>query len=358
MRTRSLLALFVLTFASAAHGEKAPATPALPPPPLSLSVSAEGATWKVRIENTGDVPIRIAADARLLTFEITAPAGTIDPKTKKPPKMVECKLPDFPVTDEGHELVVPGKRTWTVNVDPFLYCFGANIAALVKDASIKPHFGWALGKAKKPAAPFVASPVGAAIGKYDPVKQIDADAFALGEKLAPEAPAATPKGMWLSTSATLDVARGNEISITVTLANDGEKSQTLLFRPETIDFKVSGPGGSVGCKSTRPIDSPIRELYSSIGVKGRMSQTLLLTAVCPADTFDTVGVYRVTAKYDTTNASARSLGMKTWDDSVESTTPTLLRVRSSKGTELVHPVLDAPPGAVDAADAGADSGKR
>ena len=356
MRTRSLLALFVLTFASSAQGEKAPATPPLPAPPLALSVSPNGASWKVRIENTGEVPVRIAADARLFSFEITAPAGTIDPKTKKAPKVVLCKLPDFPVTDEGHELVVPGKRTWTVNIDPLLYCFGANTAALLKDASIKPHFGWDLGKGKKPAAPFVASPVGAAIGKYDPVKQIDADAFTLGDKLAPDAPGPAPKGMWLSTSPLLDVARGNEVSITVTLANDGEKSQTLLFRPETVDFKVSGPGGSVGCKSTRQIDSPIRELYTSIGVKGRMSQTLLLTAVCPADTFDTAGVYRVTAKYDTTGASGRGIGIKSWDDSVESKTPTLLRVRSSKGTQLVHPVLDAPPGAT---DAGApDSGKK
>jgi hypothetical protein len=91
----------------------------------------------------------------------------------------------------------------------------------------------------------------------------------------------------------------------------------------------------------RVVDSPIRELYSTIGVKSRASIGVLLATMCPADTFDEPGVYRVTPVLDTTNASARSIGLKSWDGEATGS-PMLLRVRSARrpATTTTRPSLD------------------
>src|SRR5512135_2787011 len=90
-------------------------TEAADPPPLVLTVTPPpagkgGGPWRLRVANNGDVPVRIAADPRLLSLELT-------PKEGKP---LRCVLPDDtrPTSDEGRELVVPGKRSWTVAIDP------------------------------------------------------------------------------------------------------------------------------------------------------------------------------------------------------------------------------------------------
>ena len=129
---------------------------------------------------------------------------------------------------------------------------------------------------------------------------------------------------------TLDVARGYEIPTTVTVANDGDKAATLLFRAETLKLEVLGPAGTVSCGSLRTIAAPIRELFSTIATKGRASLSILVTAMCPAGTFDELGVYRITPVLDTTNASGRSIGLKTWDGRVTGRAPMLLRVRSQR----------------------------
>lgn len=343
------------------------------PPPLALTITsgAGGGPWKLRIENTGDLPIRIAADPRLLVLDVTPPAGTVletTPAQKRAggtaratePVTVRCALPEDarPATDEGRDLVVPSKRSWSANIDPLFFCFGSRERrALVAGATVKAHFGWPVQPAKaatrkKPAAPappFVAAPVGAAVGKIAPAKALESAPFTIGEAVAggPVAGGSrevAPGRASLSVSMpdVRDVARGVEIETTVTVVNDGDKAALLLFRPETVRFSVSGPRGSNACGTAAVVGSPIRELYSTIGVKGRASLPLLLTAKCPFDTFDEPGVFRVTAILDTSNASARSIGLKTWDGEATAKVPMLLRVRSPRrpSTSTPRPSLD------------------
>jgi len=341
------------------------------PPPLALTVTpgTGGGPWKLRIENTGDVPIRIAADPRLLVLEVTPPAGTVldptPPKTRPAPKKaaepvtVRCALPDDarPATDEGRDLVVPGKRSWSASIDPLFYCFGSRERrALVAGATVKARFGWLVPPAKtapkKPAAPappFAAAPVGAAVGTIAPAKALEGAPFALVETHASSTAAAgsgdvTPgrASLNLSMPEARDVARGVEIETTVTVVNDGDKAAILLFRPETVRFSVSGPRGSSTCGAAAIVGSPIRELYSTIGAKGRASLSLLLTAKCPSDTFSEPGVFRVTAILDTSNASARSIGLKTWDGEATAKAPMLVRVRNPRrpSTTTPRPTLD------------------
>jgi hypothetical protein len=369
-----VLALGVVALPAGARADETAS--ALSPPPLALSLTpgTGGGPWKIRVENTGDVPVRIVADPRLLYFEVTPPAGFVDetananakraaPKRPEEPKPVRCLLPDDarPATDEGRDLVVPAKRSWSATIDPLLYCFGARErAALVKGAEVKARFGWPLPAAKpatrgrtKPAAlapPFVAAPVGAAVGRVAPAKELEAAPVALTEDAnRPSTGASTSTSASTNGSAVavtvpeaLDVAKGNEISATVSIANEGDKPLVLLFRPETLRFSVAGPAGSIACSSVRSVGSPIRELYSTLGVKGKASLTVLLTAICPADTFDEAGVYRVTPVLDTSSASGRPIGLKTWDDVATGRTPLLLRVRSQRRPPAfpTRPALD------------------
>lgn len=352
----------------------------LSPPPLTLTVTttAGGGWWKLKIENTGDVPVRLAADPRLLVLEVTPPAGTeLDPISAKkrpvskkppapsPPITVRCALPDDarPVNDEGHDLVIPGKRSWSTSFDPLFYCFGSRERrALVAGAAVKAHFGWpapvvktaAAAAKKKPAAPtppFAAAPVGAAIGKVAPAKDLESAPFTLTDTMSsavPAAPAPAPSSpgravLNVSMPESRDASRGTEIETTVTVTNDGDQAAILLWRPETVRFTVAGPFGSSTCGTTAIIDSPIRELYSTLGPKGRSSMALLVTAKCPVDTFDEPGVFRVTAVLDTSQASARPVGLKTWDGESTAKVPMLLRVRSPRrpgSSAQTRPTLD------------------
>lgn len=378
-RRRALvLGTMVLTSVLAGSSSRALADEpesALAPPPLAFTVTPAGGggRWALKIENTGDVPVRIAADARLLVLEITPPAGFVDGaavakakaarKKVEEPKPVRCALPADarPTSEDGHELVVPGKRSWSATIDPLFYCFGARERAmLVTGASVKALFGWPAPPPKattrgrtKPAPltpPFAAAPVGAAVGKVTPVKELEAAAFTLSENVMAGAGASASAGSDSSSSSSSiaismpeaqDVARGVELSSTVTLVNEGDKAAILLFRPETLRFNVAGPAGSVTCGGGHSVDAPIRELYSTLGVKGRTSTSLLLDTMCPAGTFDDPGVYRVTPVLDTTSASARSIGLKSWDGTATGKSPMLLRVRSPRRpSATTRPALD------------------
>ena len=142
--------------------------------------------------------------------------------------------------------------------------------------------------------------------------------------------------------AAMDAARGTGLAVTVTVANEGERPTPLLFLPETLRFAVAGPQGSVSCGTTRQVDSPIRELYSTIAPRARASVTLLLDARCASDAFDEPGIYRVTAILDTSGASGATIGLKTWDGVATASAPMLLRVRSARreATSSPRPVLD------------------
>lgn len=332
--------------------------PALPQASVSLKVTPgkDGGPWTLKIENTGELPVRIAADARLLSFELTPPAATeTDPKKKtaKAPAVLRCTLPDDarPSTDEGSDLVVPSKRSWSASFDPLFYCFGARErAALTTGTSVKARFGFGAPtqKANAPNAPFAVTPVGAAVGKIGPAKYIESDAFALTETVsitpkasAPASPDETSPGVSLTTSEALDASRGVELATTVTLHNNGDRPMTLLFRPDMLLFTVSTPAGNVSCGYPRQVGSPIRELFTTVGVKGRADTSVLVTAVCPAGTFDEPGIYRVFPRIDTTGASGRALGLKTWEGQATANVPLLLRVRTAKKASVpTRPSLD------------------
>jgi hypothetical protein len=355
-----------------AKKEASPPEPSLPPAPVTLTITpaAGVAPWRLRIENKGELPIRIPAEPRLLVLELTPPVAEPDPADKKkkaaPAGPLRCILPDDtrPATDDSNELVIPASRAWSASFDPLFYCFGARErAALVAGTSIRARFGWpappvppargGAGKAapRAPSPPFAVTPVGAAVGKVAPAKAIDADPFTLAATVASNnAPgtsneSATSAGdvslVSLSVPEALDSARGVELGTTVTLTNRGDKPIVLLFRPEMLLFTVSGPGGSTSCGYPRQVSAPIRELFSTVPAKGKAEVGVLFSVTCSPGTFDQPGIYRVTPRLDSTGASGRSLGLKTWDGRVEGKAPLLLRVRTPRTVgPPIRPTLD------------------
>lgn len=346
-RAGLLVAASIALVASHAHADP----PAPPNVTLTVTPGSAGVPWKLAVKNEGELPIRIAADPRLLVLDLI-PANPTPKLTS-----VRCALPDDarPPGDEGRELVIPAKRSWSATFDPLFYCFGAKERALlVPGTTVKARFGWPEPltppkKAKKPAppaAPFAVSPVGAAVGQVTPAKAIEGSTFTLTEAVtiappASSAAAASAPSEGVTTEATkpplaigatesTDAARGSDIALTITLTNESDRAVTTFFRSSTLAFTVNGPAGSVSCGSPRAIAEPFRELFTTIGPKQKTSTTMLVTALCPAGTFDEPGIYRVGVRLDTRGTSGRNIGLRTWDGEVSARAPSLIRVRSPR----------------------------
>lgn len=382
-----------------ASADSAAEAPVLAAPPLTFGVEPsrdEGETWKLKIENTGDVPVRLVADPSLLILELSPPTAA---SAKRAPAEVVCALPTDAraANDSDAVLVVPPRRSWSVVFDPTFYCFGKRErAALVKGTVVKPRFGWLpSGTAKKPVAPFVAGPTSEGGTRIAQAKTLEGRPFVLGESdasngtshdapdaskadaskadaskadapkdasktdapksadakpgdvAAPEGPTSKPSEptrapLALTLPATLDASFGKDLSTTVTLANGGEASVTTFFRSNAIGFRVQGPGGTTTvCGTPRAVASPIPELFTTLKPRGRTSLAVLFTTVCPPETFARPGIHRVFAVLDTTQASGRSIGVRTWDGKIESAAPLVVRVRRTKDASAIPaPKLD------------------
>lgn len=352
---RAAILLSGLAVLGGSGGASADEPPPSPPSPLVVTVTpgtSEGAPWNLRVENTGDLPVRLAADIRLLSLELMPPAGTTTKKGASRP--VRCTLPASarPQTDEGHELVVPGKRAWATTFDPLYLCFDAPArAALVPGREVRAHFGFAppARAPKTPTGPFVAAPVGAAVGTVPAVKELLAAPFTIPETTAaktaaPDAPAAAtppapPPPLKVTATPSVDAASGKDLAITVTVQNRSDRTLVSFVRPSTLRFRVDGPRGPVACGNAGEPPA-IRELFATLAPKRSIASTVRLDAYCPPDTFDEAGIYRVRAILDTSNASGASLGLKTWDDVAEAETDALVRIRLPRRPGGPRPTLE------------------
>lgn len=362
MRAHVIASVFVVAAAgslsplssmAAPPARAAPTPPTPPPPPPSVTLTIEApapqSPWKMRVENTGAVPLRITADARLLSLDITPPGQ------KKP---LHCTLPaDMrPSNDLERALIVPPKRSYSETFDPRLYCFGhAEAAALVAGATVVAHLGFAAPRVRvaKPVAPFEVSPIEGVDPLVAPAKQIASPPTMLPAGEAPSPlpmPAnakpiddaeAFPSKLTLSVPAHLSAYRPHELTIAVTVRNDGARPTTLLFRPETIGFDVIGPSGAVRCTWPTPIGGTVREAYSTLRAKGRATVAVLLSDLCPGKTFDQGGLYVVRPRLDTRGGAGAKLGLTTFEGEVIGATTTLLRIHHGKNPpKPQRPALD------------------
>jgi hypothetical protein len=348
MRALLLLAPFLL--AAAARPKPEPAPPAAAPE-VALEIvapAADAARWKLRVVNKGSVPLRLAADARLLSFEIEPDATPGATETPKKPKPVTCALPaDMrPAGDDERVLVLPPGRAFGETFDPQLYCFGATeSAALRAGGRVTARMGFSPGRGKL-ERPFVISPFDGIEPRVAAAKEIAAPSFTLAA-LAPAAPPAasaplTGPRLSVALPEWLDANRGAEAAGTVTVSNAGDRPVTLRLRPDTVTFSVATPGGaSVRCGRGTAMGTPVRELFDTVPARGSAALPVLLAALCPAATFDQAGLYRVVPTLDTRRASGERIGLATFDGEVVGTRASLLRVRAAqRHPPIVRPSLE------------------
>jgi hypothetical protein len=165
--TKLLLLWLVLSWSAEARAHEK-ADEKLPPPTITMRVIAPSAQgpWLLRIDNEGEEPIRIAADVRLLRFEVRVPSDKPVSRSYQggwAPRAAVCDGPStFGLADHfpgGRELVVDPGHSYTEQFDPRLICFGKNSELLVPGAYVHAYYGWKprpTWSRKMEAAPFVA----------------------------------------------------------------------------------------------------------------------------------------------------------------------------------------------------------
>lgn len=300
-----VLALALSGAAFAARPAKAPGPVAPPvnPPQVSVTIdaTAPAATWRLRVRNTGALPLRFVADVRLLSLEIAGGDGGAP---------VRCALPGDarPATDTERVLILPPGRAWSEELDPRLFCFGARAEkALVAGATVTAHLGWYPAKATT-VPPFVLSPPEsdrastADAGAWPtPVKEISCTPFVL-----PAEPASTHAPAGAAEEARLSVRMNGRVdggvlfdeTVVLTVKNDGIRPERVFAQPSTIAFDLSGPGGTRRCAlGVAPV--AVRDLVTTLGAGATTSVSVALDRICGPGMFDRAGVYRVVPVLDT-----------------------------------------------------------
>jgi hypothetical protein len=326
------------------------APPGPPPPTLKLTVDAPGpdASWTVRVENTGAVPVRIVADARVLALDIQEEGADEDASPRKGHAShgVRCELPaDMRPSDlDERTVVLPTGRSYAEKIDPRLFCFGAHdAAALVAGAKVTPHL---VGTRDVP----VVRPVEQVEPAVGSVADLAGDVATIG----PAATAAAPskespagEGLVVTTPPFADYGVGWEAEVTVTVTNRSRETIPFLLRPETIVLDVTGPSG-VGVTDPSPVvhcawpGSPppaIYEMFTRLAHNESSSVTVLLSALCPDGALQRPGLYVVHASLDTRAAGGGATGVKAFAGKVLGASTTRLRVREWNG---VPPTLARP----------------
>jgi hypothetical protein len=150
-----------------------------------------------------------------------------------------------------------------------------------------------------------------------------------------------PTKLSVSTVGSIDSWSTSELSMTMTVKNEGSRGVTLLYRPETIGFDIIGPSGAFRCSwPTRP-PAPIREMYTTIPANGRRSVSVILDDICPDDTFAQPGLFILRPRLDTREASGETIGLHTFDGEVIGTGTTILRIHhGTRPARTDRPMLE------------------
>ena len=124
------------------------AKPAAPPLPVELTIVATSPDppWLLRIENTGESSIRIPADVRLLTLELSTGKRAGTTKCSAPAALRPSQFP------KSRELYLRPGDTYEEPFDPRLFCFGDAMDLLREGTRVKPRFGFGAFGAKGPFA--------------------------------------------------------------------------------------------------------------------------------------------------------------------------------------------------------------
>jgi hypothetical protein len=309
--------------------------------------------WKLVVTNQGEVPVRFAADGRLLTLELPKPEDPYAPvkgNPKAPPPRpappIICKLPaelrPSGVVENRAVLLGPGARYEEV-FSPALYCFSdASAKALVPGASVIAKLGFLppTAKGKKnapPPPPFVVEPA-LRNPPVSAIKELVSEPFIL-PAAAPvsSAPAPSPmvdddpNGPSLELIAPARVDSHNELTIgmTLTVKNVGGRAVSMHMRRDNFMFDVDGPGGSANCGQPAEGRKVPRDGFTPLGTGASRTIDVWIGEMCPDLVFDRPGLYRIRPSLAFPSPSETST-VKIWTRTVSAKDAVLVRVREGR----------------------------
>jgi hypothetical protein len=355
VRLSFLFALPVLWPALA--GAKSEPPPPLPPVHVTLRVDAssgDASAWKIAVTNDGDVPVRLAADARLLTLEIQPPEGASAPEPKtgakagkvKPPETVVCKLPSplrpTTVVDDRALILAPGAR-YEESVSPLLYCFDLRSArAFSAGATVVAKLGFPPPPARGPKkatqdAPFVAEP-SVRDASVSPIKELVADPIVVSRGIAvpddggrnvsdSSTPSQDQRAAHLQLSAPARIEADTELTVGISfiVKNVGERGATVHIRRDNFLFDVDGPDGVNHCGNAANLRLVPQELFYVMKPGASQSLDVWVGEMCPDVVFDRPGLYRVWPTLAFPNTT-KELGVDSWTEPLRAKEPVLVRI--------------------------------
>jgi len=346
---RIVSTLLVLFLGAAVPPKKGDDAPPLPPAQIVLRIDAPdaGGPWKMVVTNKGDVPVRFAADGRLLSFEVPKPEDPYGTKKKlkiSPPLV--CKLPaelrPTGVVEDRAVMLGPGARYEEV-ISPALYCFGDALAkALVPGATVVAKLGFAPParppkKDALPPPPFIAEPA-TPRPNVAPLKQIVSEPFVLPAaanfSTAPAdaaPPSDDPNSPRIELTGPTRVDTANELTVGMTLSvkNVGGRPTAVHTRRDHLMFEIDGPGGSAHCGAPAERRNVPADAFVPLAPGAARSIDVWVGEMCADMVFDRPGLYRVRPSI-AFPATAASSTIKVWSDTVTAKEPVLVRVKQGR----------------------------
>jgi hypothetical protein len=311
---------------------------------LSLSTPTTHGTWTMRVTNDGDVPVRLAADARVLSLDVT-PRGARRP--------VRCGLPEDMRPQDGdldRPLVLPPGRSYVESFEARLYCFGeARGAALAPGAIVVARLGWA---GRHPAG-LAVSPIDGVEPRIVPEGELEAPPVVLPDEPAPAPATPQPREevdaqseephMSLTEARWVDVEYESGLEVPVSLRNTGTHAVVVRFRPDDLRFDIVGPSGVAHCGWPVLPGAPTREQFTTLAPRASTALVATLLTYCSTGTFDRPGLYVVRAHADMRSPSGAPLGIHAYEGDLFGTDATVVRLHHGRAaTPATRPRLEEP----------------
>ncbi len=167
---------------------------------------------------------------------------------------------------------------------------------------------------------------------------------------APPPPLVDARGPRLAVRSTAlaDASSATEVTVTVTLSNEGQRSALMHFRNDDVGFTVTTPTGRViRCARGGGPRGAVRDFFETLSPGHRRSLTLRLYELCPVDTFQRPGIYSVLADVEL-GEGGDTYSLPATVAQVKAERPTKLRVRTGR-----EPYHRSPPVVLPAASAAA-----
>ncbi len=321
------------TTAAVAPPAPAPRSAAPPAAGLPVRVTVEATSpdppWKLRIENTGDHPIRVPADVRLLSLELestTSKGATRRHRCEAPRAMRPSTFP------AKRALYLEPGEVYEELFDPRLVCFGAASDALREGTKAKPSFGWRGGGTHR--GPFAAegtdrpaafAPKRVVTGEVVDVPVVQASPAPTsavdrsGPRLEREGdrggPPATGSASWfvdrnvpqldIYVERFDDAASSRDIVLTIRAVNEGKRTLSTVIRGRMLSFRVdelgpdNQPRRTFECAGQHAPHAVPTELMLTVTPGREVRVPILVAEVCNRDdVFRRPGLYRVTPVLD------------------------------------------------------------